>query len=63
MPNPKPVLISNSAGDYEVHLYGTAVGHVGKAGRIWIAKLGEQELGEHRTRREAVEAIMDVYFT
>lgn len=60
---PKPKLELNSGGNYAVHLYGVEIGYVGKVGRIWVATLGEQDLGEHRTRKEAVEAMMDVYET
>lgn len=59
----KPKLIPDSAFGDDVELYGTIVGHVGKGEGKWHATLGEQDLGEHDTRREAVEAMMDVYFT
>jgi hypothetical protein len=61
--NPTPKLIPTSGGGYEVHLYGTIIGHVGRGEGKWHATLGDQDLGEHDTRREAVEAIEDVYFT
>lgn len=60
---PKPKLELNSGGNYAVLLYGVEIGYVGKVGRIWVATLGEQDLGEHRTRKEAVEAMMYVYET
>jgi hypothetical protein len=63
MPNPKPKLVPDSAGGYEVHLYGAIIGRVSKGDRKWYATLGEQDLGEHDTRREAIEAMMVVYFT
>lgn len=56
-------LEQDSAGGYYVHLYGTVIGHVSKVGRIWYATLGEQDLGEHRTRKEALAAMLDVYET
>jgi hypothetical protein len=60
---PKPTLTQDSAGGYYLHLYGAEIGHLSKVGRIWHATLGEQDLGHHNTRREAVEAMMDVYTT
>lgn len=59
----KPKLIPDSAFGYAVELFGTTIGHVGKSGNDWHATLGEFDLGQHRTRREAVEAMMDVYST
>ena len=59
----KPKLIPDSAFGYAVEMFGTAIGHVGKGDKGWTATLGEFDLGQHRTRREAVEAMMDVYFT
>lgn len=55
----KITFISTSAGGYEVHV-GHIAGHVGKVGRIWTARLGEFDLGEHPTRQAAAEAIADV---
>jgi hypothetical protein len=60
---PKPKLTRDSAFGYDVHLYGTIIGTVTKGAKHWHATLGEQDLGHHNTRREAVEAIMDVYET
>lgn len=64
MPNkPEPKLTPDSAFGYAVELFGTTIGHVGKGEGKWHATLGEFDLGQHRTRREAIEAMMDVYFT
>lgn len=52
--------VSTSAGGYEVHVDGHLAGHVGKVGRAWHARLSDFDLGEHRTRKEAAEAIADV---
>jgi hypothetical protein len=60
---PKPKLTSDSAFGYDIELYGTIIGTVTKAEKHWHATLGEQDLGHHKTRKEAVEAMMDVYFT
>jgi hypothetical protein len=54
--------ISDSAGNYEVHVDGHYAGWIGheRDRRVWITKAGEFELGEHRTRQEAAEAIADI---
>lgn len=49
-----------STGGYEVWVDGHKAGHVGKVGRKWTGRVGEFEIGEHPTRREAAEAIADV---
>ena len=56
----KVTFISTSAGSYEVHVDGHFAGTVGKAGRIWTGRVGEFEIGEHPTRREAAAAIADI---
>lgn len=52
-----------SSGDYIVHYGGYPIGHVGKVDNIWHAKTSDFDLGEHKTRREAVEALIDIYTT
>lgn len=59
----QPKLIHDSAFGYAVELFGTTIGHVGKGDKGWAATLGEFDLGLHKTRREAVDAMMDVYET
>lgn len=61
MPNPK--LIRDSAFGYDVELYGTIIGHIGKGDKQWHATLGEFDLGNHKTRRDALDAMIDVYTT
>lgn len=56
-------LVSTSAGSYEVHVDGHLAGHVGKVGRKWAGRVGEFDIGEHPTRKEAIAAIVDVYLT
>lgn len=63
MPKKPVTYISNSGGNYEVYDDGHLVGVVGKVGRIWTARMADFDLGEHATRREAVEAMLDVYRT
>ena len=59
----QPKLIHDSAFGYEVHLHNAIIGRVGKGDKGWQATLGEFDLGQHKTRREAVDAMMDVYST
>lgn len=63
MTKPEPTFTQDSAGGYIVELGGHSVGHVAKVGRIWVAKLGDFNLGEHKSRAEAVEAMIEVYTT
>lgn len=57
------ILTSTSAGSYEVRHNGYIIGFVSGRDRRWYAKTADFDLGEHRTRREAVEAMLDVYLT
>lgn len=52
-----------SAGGYEARHNGYIIGLVSGRDRRWYAKTADFDLGEHRTRREAVEAMLDVYLT
>lgn len=53
--------VSTSAGGYEVRLGERILGHVGKTGDRWSGRMtGGMEIGDHATRREAAEAMVDV---
>lgn len=54
---------TTSAGGYIVRYDGYEIGHVGRTGRKWQAATADFDLGEHRSRREAVEALMDIHTT
>lgn len=62
MPARKPAITfeRDSAFGYTVSLGGHQIGYVGGSGRSWWAKTVDFGLGEHKTRREAVEALIDI---
>lgn len=53
----------DSAFGYIVHYDDYPIGHVGGGDRQWYAKTDDFDLGEHKTRRDAVAALVDIYLT
>ena len=63
MTDPRVTLEQTSAGSYIVRYDGYEIGHVGRTGRKWQATTADFNLGEHRSRKEAVDALVDIHTT